>query len=270
MGIHRGLSAGVIALSCLAIPQAHVQDVLECVVIYDEQADAYWRSDATRCTARLSPASTFKIPHALMALETGVITADTLEAWDRTAYPNRASWQADHRLESAIRNSVLWFFQRTAVRIGPSRMRVFLKQVEYGNADTSGPADRYWINGRLRISADEQVGFLRRFYAGRMPVAAAHVATVRRALVQPARSVQNSTGLHVLSEQWREGTELSAKTGAGTAREEPGERVSWLVGRLTVGGRHYIFASNIVRRGAVDPVDAARLAFRTFRARGLI
>jgi hypothetical protein len=56
MGIHRELAAGFLALSFLAIPQAPVQDGLECVVIYDEQANAYWRSDPTRCTARLSPA----------------------------------------------------------------------------------------------------------------------------------------------------------------------------------------------------------------------
>lgn len=74
----------------------------------------------------------------------------------------------------------------------------------------------------------------------------------------------------VLIERWREGTELSAKTGAGMALEDPEERVSWLVGCLIVEGHDYIFASSIVRRGALDPLDAARLAFRTFRARGLV
>ena len=51
---------------------------------------------------------------------------------------------------------------------------------------------------------------------------------------------------------------------------DPEVRVSWLVGRLTAGGKHYVFASNIVRRGTLDPVDASRLAFKTFRERKLI
>jgi beta-lactamase class D len=38
------------------------------------------------CSTRLSPASTFKIPHALVALETGVVTIDAVERWDGTRY----------------------------------------------------------------------------------------------------------------------------------------------------------------------------------------
>ena len=241
-----------------------------CVVIHDESKDSTWRSDPVACAVRLSPASTFKIPHALLALETGVVTAKTVEKWDGTTYENRRSWQRDHRLDSAIKSSVLWFFQRTATRIGADRMGAYLKQIEYGNADVSGPIDQFWINGRLRISADEQVAFLRRFYAGRVPIAAQHVATVQRALTEPPRGVQNSTGVHVLIDKWPAGTVLTGKTGGGRALDDPAMRVSWLVGRLTVRGRHYVFAANVTRRDSLDPVEASRLAFRTFTARGLI
>ena len=50
----------------------------------------------------------------------------------------------------------------------------------------------------------------------------------------------------------------------------PSFRVSWLVGRLSAGGKDYIFASNIVRRGTLDPVEASRQAFKVFRERRLI
>jgi len=193
-----------------------------------------------------------------------------VQQWDGTKYTNRASWQQAHTLESAIKNSVLWFFQRTAVKIGPSRMRTFLERFRYGNLDTSGPPDQYWINGTLRISADEQVEFLRQFYGRSLGVAAPHYDTVVQAMVEPAGGVQNSTGIHKLTAPWGSGTELTAKTGAGMALEDPQVRVSWLVGRLSIGGRHHIFASNVVRRGPVEPVDGARLAFKTFRERGLL
>lgn len=242
----------------------------ECVAIFDESAQSYWRSDGKPCAARLSPASTFKIPHALIALQTGVIGQETVQPWDGTRYPNRPSWEAPHTLESAIRNSVLWFFQRTAVSIGPSRMRVFLERFAYGNRDTSGASDEYWINGRLQIAADEQVAFLQRFYAGELGIRTEYQMRVFRALVQPAGAVQNATGVHRLGAAWDSQTELSAKTGAGMALEDPAVRVSWLVGRLSVAGKRYIFASNVVRRGSLDPVEASRLAFRTFRQRGLI
>jgi beta-lactamase class D len=82
--------------------------------------------------------------------------------------------------------------------------------------------------------------------------------------------VQNATGVHALGEAWDASTELAAKTGAGMALEDPAVRVSWLIGRLSVRGRPYLFASNIVRRGTLDPIEAARLAFQTFRERGLL
>ena len=257
-----------VALAALVMTSAPADT--SCVVIYDVGAATYWRSDATACRTRLSPASTFKIPHALIALETGVVTSQTLQQWDGTKYPTRPSWEKPHTLESAIQNSVLWFFQRTAVKIGRARMRTFLERFHYGNADTSGPPNEFWINGRLRISADEQVEFLRRFYTRDLGITPEHQETVFRALVEPPGAVQNATGIHTLSTDWRKGDTLSAKTGAGMALADPEVRVSWLVGRLSAGGKDYIFASNIVRRGPLDPVDAARQAFKVFRERRLI
>ena len=262
-----------VALACVLATSATLaawQSDASCVVIYDVAAGTYWRSDAKACAARLSPASTFKIPHALIALETGVVTAQTLQTWDGTKYASRPAWEKPHVLESAIQNSVLWFFQRTAVKIGPDRMRGFLERFRYGNADTSGPPDQYWVNGRLRISADEQVAFLRRFYARDLGIKPEHQDVVFRALIEPPGGVQNATGVHTLSANWKNGDTLSAKTGAGMALADPEVRVSWLVGRLSAGGKDYVFASNIVRRGELDPVDASRLAFRTFAQRKLI
>ena len=249
---------------------AGAQSGASCVVIYDVAAETSWRSDAKACGMRLSPASTFKIPHALIALETGVITPETSQTWDGTTHPNRPAWERTHTLDSAIKNSVLWFFQRTAVEIGPERMHAFLERFQYGNMETSGPANQYWINGKLRISADEQVVFLRRFYARDLGIKPEHHETVFRALVEPPGGVQNATGVHTLSTKWKKGDTLSGKTGAGMALDDPQVRVSWLVGRLSAGGKHYVFASTIVRHGTLDPVEASRLAFKTFRERQLI
>ena len=266
---HNLLRLGAAVLIGAAVV-ASAQPDATCVVIFDVAAKTFWRSDAKACAVRVSPASTFKIPHALIALETGVITPQTRQEWDGTKYANRSAWQRPHVLESAIQNSVLWFFQHTAVKIGPTRMKAFLDRFEYGNRDTSGPPDQYWINGKLRISADEQVAFLQRFYARDLGMKPEHHETVFRALVEPPGGVQNATGIHKLSAKWKKGDTLSGKTGAGMALEDPEVRVSWLVGRLSAGGKDYIFASNIVRRGTLDPVEAARQAFKAFRERHLI
>ena len=182
-----------------------------------------------RCDTALSPASTFKIPHALVALETGVVTAGTVEKWDGTRHPDQPSWDRDHTVLSAMRPSVLWFFQRIAPRIGAERMHEWLQKLDYGNADTSGPIREYWVNGRLRISPDAQLQFLQRFYAGELPISARHVAAVRGALEQQPGTQQNARGVHTLEVPWPAGMSLNAKTGASTIAN--GESVSWLVGR---------------------------------------
>jgi beta-lactamase class D len=57
-------------------------------------------------------------PHALVALETGVVSdARARVKWDGTKRAFQV-WDQDHSLDSAMKNSVVWFFQRTAAAIG--------------------------------------------------------------------------------------------------------------------------------------------------------
>jgi beta-lactamase class D len=242
--------------------------LMTCVVIVDVNAAADWRSGPA-CSTRLSPASTFKIPHALIALETGVVTDSTIEKWDGSPHPSQPIWDRDHTVLSAMRPSVLWFFQRIAPRIGAERARAWLQKFEYGNADASGPIQEYWINGRLRISPDEQVRFLRRFYAGGLPVAATHMAGIRSALEQKPGTVENARGVHTVHAHWPSNASLNSKTGATMLAG--GENVSWLVGQLTIDHKGYVFASAAWRnRGGVDNLAGAHAAVRVFKERGLL
>ena len=225
---------------------------------------------AADCSTRLSPASTYKIPHALIGLETGAITLATVEKWDGRKYPNQPKWNQDHTVESSMRPSVLWFFQRMAPRIGATRAREWLTRWHYGNADTSGPIAEYWVNGRLRISPAEQVAFLTRFYgSGDLGISRAHIEAIQQALEQAPGTVENARGVHRLEVPWRDGVRLNSKTGAATIAS--GESVSWLVGRLTVDGRPTVFASAVWRaKGGVDTLAATTLAIKTFHDRGLL
>ena len=53
-----------------------------CVMINETGTPERLLGNATECATRLSPASTYKIPHALIGLETGVITETTVVKWD--------------------------------------------------------------------------------------------------------------------------------------------------------------------------------------------
>lgn len=241
-----------------------------CVVVSDDGGPPQrWSGSAADCTTRLSPASTYKIPHALIGLETGAVTETTVERWDGVRHPDQPKWNLDHTVFSAMKPSVLWFFQKMAPRIGAERAHEWLQRFAYGNADTSGPITQYWINGRLRISPDEQLGFLMKFYGGGLPVKKAYVDHLQAAMLQDPGTVENARGVHNLDAIWSPGITLNSKTGATTI--ESGESVSWLVGQLTIDKRELTFASAMWKsKGGVDTLDAARLALQTFVDHGVL
>ena len=240
-----------------------------CMVVNDGRTSQRWIGSAADCTTRLSPASTYKIPHALIGLETGVITETTVEKWDGVRHPDQPKWNQNHTVLSAMRPSVLWFFQAMAPRIGAARAHEWLQRFQYGNTDTSGPITQYWINGRLRISPDEQFAFVKKFYDDDLPVSKAHIDRLQGALEQDPGTVENARGITTLDADWRPGIALNSKTGATTIAS--GESVSWLVGQLTVDQRKLVFVSAVWRAsGGVDTLDAARLAIKTFVDRGVL
>jgi beta-lactamase class D len=240
-----------------------------CVVVIDAGKPDRWAGSAEECATRLSPASTYKIPHALIGLETKTVTATTIEPWDGTKHPEQPKWNLDHTVLSAMRPSVLWFFQRMAPKIGAARAKGWLEKFEYGNRDTSGPITLYWVNGTLRISPDEQLAFLKKFYDATLPVSKIYMDQVKGSMFQAPGTVENARGVHQLDAQWRPGVRLSSKTGASTIAS--GESVSWLVGELTIEQRRLVFASAVWRaKGGVDTLDATRLAIKTFVDRGVL
>lgn len=262
------IAAAMVATSNLSVAQS-TSTTQSCVVVMDNGAAQRWIGSAAECATRLSPASTYKIPHALIGLETGVITPTTVEKWDGVKHPEQPKWNLDHTVLSAMKPSVLWFFQRMAPKIGASRAHEWLQRFNYGNTDTSGDITLYWVNGTLRISPDEQLAFLRKFYDGSLPITKTYVAQLKGAMEQSPGTVENARGLTKLDAVWREGISLNSKTGASTIAS--GESVSWLVGQLTVDQRKIIFASAVWKdKGGVDTLAASRLAIKAFVDRGVL
>jgi beta-lactamase class D len=156
------------------------------LVVRDVRAGWTVRHAARRAARRASPCSTFKIPNSLIGLETGVIAdASFVLPWDGTRR-SREEWNRDHDLRSAMRQSVVWYYQELARRVGPERMQKWVSAFDYGNGDISGGIDRFWLGSSLRISPDEEVDFLGRLHASTLPVSPRSLAIVKEILVQDA------------------------------------------------------------------------------------
>src|SRR3954468_20991233 len=239
------ISVLALALSTLAAPALGPG---ECVVVAPLNGpETVFGGD--ECARRTLPASTFKVPHALIALQTHVVTAVSVMKWDGTRR-EFSPWNADQTLESSLKRSVVWVFQRFATAIGREREIEHLRAFRYGSAAFTGEVTNFWLNGDLQISPNEQVAFLRRMFTYDLPVDRAHIDTVKRDLTMPPGKLENAAGVHAFPLRWPAGTIARLKTGNGTV---DGERVSWLVGQLEAGGRQYVFASRA--RSATRTID---------------
>lgn len=141
--------------------------------------------DAARAEKRFSPASTFKIPHALFALDAGAVRDEfQVFKWDGVKRPIE-SWNKDHDLRSSMRNSVVWVYQKFAADIGLEREKGYLERIGYGNTDVTG-GEPFWVEGNLAVSAREQIAFLRRLYRNELPFKVEHQRLVKDIIIVEA------------------------------------------------------------------------------------
>ena len=231
----------------------------ECLVIAPLDTGAETVFGGEECDRRTLPASTFKIPHALIALDTGVVTDKTVMRWDgrKKDFP---TWERDHTLDSAIKSSVVWFFQKAAESIGRERELQHLRAFAYGSQTFTREVGSFWLNGDLTISPREQVAFLRRMVAYDLPIERRHIDTVKAAMTMPPGKLSNAAGVHAFPLKWPAGTIARLKTGNGTVS---GERSSWVIGALESAGREYVFASRVrSSTRTLDTTAGADLAIR--------
>jgi beta-lactamase class D len=201
-------------------------------------------SDKDRSGEAMLPASTFKIPNSVIALETGVVGDPDKDVfkWDGVAGSIEA-WNRDHTLRTAIAASVVPVYQEIARRIGAERMQKYLDLFEYGNRDIGGGIDQFWLTGNLRIDPVQQIDFVDRLRRGVLPVSKRSQELVRDIL--PVTKSGDSI--------------MRAKTGLlGAELGKPS--LGWVVGWAEKGSASTVFALNIDVREPRHIADRMNLA----------
>lgn len=195
-------------------------------VLYDLNNDHYVRYNPERGSEQFLPASTFKILNSLIGLETGVIPDKNYTIqWDGMHY-KISTWNQNHTLETAFQSSVVWYYQELARRVGEEKMQYYVDAVGYGNQDITGRIDSFWLDGAVRISADEQVELLKRLYRDDLPFSQRSLKIVKEIMI-----LENT-------DTYR----LSGKTGSGQVGTA---YIGWFVGYVEELGNAYFFATNI-------------------------
>ncbi len=200
------------------------------MLVFDDQAGQMRVHDPARARREFIPASTFKLFNALVALEEKVVT-DEYEVlhWDGQKRWLEV-WNRDHSLASGMKFSTLWLYQDVARRAGQARMQHWLTASHYGNAEMGNAVDRFWLDGTLRISAEQQIAFLRKLADGQLPFSASTQETVRRIAL-----IDDGVGYR-----------LHGKTGwSGEGAGINGAALGWFVGWAERGEKRWFFAINI-------------------------
>ena len=247
------LTRAILTTACLfaATPvvaqnlSTHFQDIDGTFVLLDGQTGAFTRWNAARADTRFAPCSTFKVPNTAILLETGAASdPDFVVKYDPALNASREAWRKDHTLRTAYSESVLWYYHALSKTTGlPAETRL-VKRFGYGNADTSGGVAGprpFWIDGTLRISANEQVAFLKRLHENRLGLSDRTARMTKEIMI---------------AEQRPEGT-LRAKTGACQPAGDT-QVTLWYVGYVEKPAGVWYFALELGDK-AYDPLMAQRV-----------
>lgn len=192
-------------------------------------------------TTRLLPASTFKIVNSLIGLETGVIIDEKMVIkWDGIKRSNE-DWNKDLTMEQAFKLSCVPYYQEVARRIGKDTMKLWLDSLSYGNKNMGDKIDSFWLDNHLKISADEQLGLVKRLYFDQLPFQKRTQQIVRNVMMQEDNSLYS----------------LSYKTGWGF--DEKNNNIGWMVGWIEENKHPYFFVTVVKSADAAIDMKTVRL-----------
>jgi beta-lactamase class D len=197
------------------------------------------------------PASTFKIFNSLAALGTGVIFSDTVVVpWDKVVRTGPGgdtmhAWNKDMNMQEAFRVSNVGFYQEMARRIGKDSMQLLLDSLGYGRRyDTfriGDNLDKFWLDNTFKVTADEQLGLVKKLYFRQLPFQNREQEIVRNMMIQE----RNDKYI------------LAYKTGWGQL--ENGNQLGWVVGWIEENKHIYPFSLNIESKEANPDFATIRL-----------
>ena len=141
-----------------------IENVEYAAIIFDPLQKKYLICNDSLAKRKFSPASTFKIANAIIGLETNVLSDEKqVFEWDGKKRAND-KWNQSQDLETAFKNSTVWYFQALARKIGEKRMSKMLRKLNYVDKDfkINNDIDSFWLNGNLKKNLFEQVDFVQK------------------------------------------------------------------------------------------------------------
>lgn len=172
------------------------------------------------------PASTFKIINSLVGLQTGKVEdTATIIPWDGIIRGVK-EWNQNLNMMQAFNVSSVPWFQQLARLIGKDTMQKWLDTLGYAalkGRSVIKQIDSFWLDNSIKITADEQLGLVKKLYFNQLPFYNRTHQIVKRMMIQ-----EDNTDYR-----------LSYKTGWGYA--ENGHAIGWIIGWIEENKHPYFF-----------------------------
>jgi beta-lactamase class D OXA-209 len=225
------------------------------ILIYDFSEKKYYSNNFSWAKTGFIPASTFKIPNSIIALETGVIKDESdIFKWNGEKRWSK-KWEQDLTFKEAFQVSCVPCYQEVARKIGVERMKAYLNKINYKKMFfDSTTIDNFWLDGASKITQIQQIDFLKRFYFSELPISKRTESIVKNIMLIEKTDVYTLSGK----------TGLSVKNGLDNG---------WFVGYFEVKNKVYFFATNLepIEKEAVNEafysarINATKQAFKNLK-----
>ena len=199
-----------------------------------------------RASELFSPASTFKIPHSLIALNEGIVKKDSVIVWDKKIREYE-SWNKDQILLTAFKSSCVWCYQEFASKIGVEKYKKYLKELNYGNKKIGDDVTRFWLDESLEITTFEQIKFLKRFYTNNLPFKIEDINLLKEIMI----------------DEKNENYIIRAKTGWEW-------KYGWYVGYVETKDDVWFFSTNIDTKSKDDLPKRKAITLEALKIKGII
>lgn len=190
------------------------------------------------------PASTFKIVNSLIGLQTGRVNdTATVIPWDGVIRPVK-EWNQDLTMAQAFRYSAVPWYQELARRIGKDTMQHWLDTLHYAalkGRSVIGKIDTFWLDNSMKVTADEQLGLVKKLYFDQLPFFNRSQDIVKDMMLQEKNSNYS----------------LSYKTGWG--HTDKGRSLGWIIGWIEENIHPYFFVLQIESPDPNYDMTAVRL-----------
>lgn len=131
------------------------------------------------CDTPMTPASTFKIPLALMGFDSGILMDAEHPAWEfQEGFADwMENWKTTVTPRYWLEKSVVWYSQELTKKLGSEKFQAYIDAFDYGNKDLSGDPGKdngltnAWLGSSLKISPLEQAQFLDKLLNRKLDVA---------------------------------------------------------------------------------------------------